>query len=179
MNNLIKTSTGKLIKSNNILIKSPQPDVIFTNLATEWNSGFDKDYNGGFNTRGKKIIEGYVCTDINEPGHITMVSDYSYGLALSAHTQSYEMLVSYVDTNTTLTNVVAKKQDKINYAAIGDNNINWNSYFDFFISDNENSSNYLTRQEFINGGWTLLATIKFILDANGNPIGLMAWTTDA
>lgn len=28
MSNLIKTSIGKLIKSNNILIKSPQPDVI-------------------------------------------------------------------------------------------------------------------------------------------------------
>lgn len=176
MNNLIKTATNKLIKSNNILIKSPQPDVMI-NFTTDWNTGIDKDYAGHFTTRGGRRIDGYACTDINQLGHIHNVSNYTYGFALFADTQYFEMLVSYIDINTTLTNVVAK-QETSNYAAIGDNDINWNSYFDLFISHNENSSNYLTRQEFINGGWTLIATIKFILDANGNPIGLMAWTTE-
>ena len=175
MSNLIKTSTGKLIKSNNILIKSPQPDVII-NFATDWDTDIDKDYAGHFTTRGGRWINGYACTDISQQGHIHNVSDYTYGFALCANTPIYEMLVSYIDTDTTLTDVV---ENSSYYAAIGDNNINWNSYFDLFISDNENSSNYLTRQEFINGGWTLLATIKFILDANGNPTGLMAWTTEA
>lgn len=170
MSNLIKTATNKLIKSNNILIKSPQPDVII-NFATDWNTDVDEEYSGYFITRGKRWINGRV-------GHIYGVSDYIYGFALSEGTQSYEMLVSYIDIHTTVTDVVSK-QETSNYAAIGEDDINWNSYFDFFISDNKNSSNYLTRQEFINGGWTLLATIKFILDANGNPIGLMAWTTDA
>lgn len=175
MNNLIKTATNKLIKSNNILIKSPQPDVII-NFDTDWNTGIDKDYAGHFTTRGGRRIDGYACTDINKQGHIHDVSNYTYGFALCANTPIYEMLVSYIDTDTTLTDVV---KNTSYYAAIGDNYINWNSYFDFFISGNENSSNYLTRQEFINGGWTLIATIKFILDANGNPTGLMAWTTEA
>ena len=177
MSNLIKTSTGKLIKSNNILIKSPQPDVII-NFDTDWNTDIDKDYSGHFITRGGRWINGVACTNISQQGHIHNVSDYTYGFAFSAHTQYFEMLVSYIDIHTTLTNVVAK-QETSNFAAIGDDDINWNSYFDLFISDNGNSSNYLTRQEFINGGWTLLATIKFILDANGNPTGLMAWTTEA
>lgn len=177
MSNLIKTSIGKLIKSNNILIKSPQPDVII-NFDTDWNTDIDNDYSGHFITRGGRWIDGFACTNISQQGHIHNVSDYSYGFALSAGTQYFEMLVSYIDIHTTLTNVVAK-QETSNYAAIGDDDINWNSYFDFFISDNENSSDYLTRQDFINGGWTLLATIKFILDANGNPTGLMAWTTEA
>lgn len=174
MNNLIKTGNGKLIKSNNILIKSPQPDVII-NFATDWNTGIDKDYAGYFTTRGGRIIDCFASTDINKIGHIHEISNYASGFALSANTQFYEMLVSYIDNDTTVTDVV----ENADCAAMGDDYIDWNSYFDFFISDNKNSSDYLTRQEFINGGWTLLATIKFILDVNGNPTGLMAWTTEA
>ncbi len=179
MSTLIKTSTGKLIKKNNILIKSPpQPDVIVL-FPTDWNIGVDKDYQGHFTTRGGRRIDGYVCIDVNNVGHMSEVSDYTYGLALFANTQTYEMLVSYVDTNTTLTSLVAK-QETSDYVAIGDADINWESEFDLFISENEHSSSdHLTRQEFINDGWILLATIKFICDFNGNPRGFEAWTTTA